>query len=156
NCPRASMVSSLCLGIVVSALAKHASDGVNRRHIDHVESKFGDVWQTFFAIRKGAVLARLVGSGAGKEFVPGTESCADGIDYDRVFKVRFCCVSLVRIAKDELMQQWIRGVSAKLDWLFSGAQDCSTLCDPLRICPGGPFCGFFYEFRSNLIVNDGI
>ena len=64
--PGAAFIARLRLGIVVGALAEEAANGMNGRHVHHVEAHLRNLRQTFFAVSKGAVFARLRGRGAGK------------------------------------------------------------------------------------------
>src|ERR1700739_775957 len=68
--PGTATVAGLCLWIIVTALPKHASDGMNRRQVNNVEAKFCDVGQALFTVGECAVSAWLLCSGTRKELVP--------------------------------------------------------------------------------------
>src|SRR4030095_15156663 len=79
NRPRAAGIARLRGQGVILALAKSGADRVNRRQIHDVQSHRGDVAEVRSAVLERAVASGGSRTGAGKQFVPGTESRLDTI-----------------------------------------------------------------------------
>ena len=70
----AARVASFAAQRIVTALAVHATDRMDRREVKHIKTECGDVRQAVDAVVEGAVLARNGGLAARHHLVPG--ACA--------------------------------------------------------------------------------
>jgi hypothetical protein len=82
--------------------------------IENIKTHRCNVGKTLLAITPRAVLARLSGAGAGKEFVPGTAACFAAVDADAQFFIVSDCPAPLRILFHQRRQLCVQSSLARL------------------------------------------
>ena len=70
---------------VVRSLAERASDGMNRRQIDHIETHGGGISQLGFTILKAGMF--IAQTGAWEKFIPGAEASTLAVHHENQLRV---------------------------------------------------------------------